>query len=138
MKVVIDTNVFISSFISPQGTPRKVIDLWHAGQIQLCLCAEILDEYVVVLDRLGACDKSELAELLALFRSQWNLVFVVIDGDLHVVEADSADDKFVECAIKSGANYIVSGDRHLKALGVYGAISILSPSEFLRMVRNHK
>jgi putative PIN family toxin of toxin-antitoxin system len=132
VKVVIDTNVFISSFISPQGAPRKVIDLWHSGRIQLCLCAEILDEYLVVLDRLGVIGEGELRDLLGLFRSQWNLVFVVIDGGLHVVEADPADDKFVECAVKSGANFIVSGDKHLKALKVYGAIPILSPSEFLK------
>lgn len=134
MKVVIDTNVFISSFISPQGAPRQVINLWLTGQIQLCLCAEILDEYVTVLDRLGVASANELKDLLALFRAHWNLVFAVIDGDLRVIEADSADDKFLECAVKSGADYIVAGDKHLKALGRYGTIPIRPPPEFLKCI----
>ena len=51
IKVVIDTNVFISSFFG--GNPKKVIDLWKKGEIKLCLSREIVDEYVEVLKRLG-------------------------------------------------------------------------------------
>lgn len=135
MKVVIDTNVFVSSFINPHGAPRKVLSLWHAGEIQLCLCKEILDEYVTVLDRLGVIDQEDLRELLALFRSRWQMVFTVIDGDLQVVAADPADDKFLECALKSGADCIVSGDKHLKDLGSYRAIPVLAPADFLRAIQ---
>ncbi|MEW6201083.1 MAG: putative toxin-antitoxin system toxin component, PIN family, partial [bacterium] len=42
MKVVIDTNVFVSSFFG--GNPRRIIDLWSKGKITLCLSKDILDE----------------------------------------------------------------------------------------------
>ncbi|MFH1025416.1 MAG: PIN domain-containing protein, partial [Nitrospirota bacterium] len=35
MRVVIDTNVFVSSLFG--GNPRKVIDLWKEEKITLCL-----------------------------------------------------------------------------------------------------
>jgi uncharacterized protein len=53
VKVVIDTNVFISAFLSPRGTPRLIIDLWKTGQVTICRCAEILTEYLEVLARMG-------------------------------------------------------------------------------------
>ena len=44
MKVVIDTNVFVSGvFFS--GPPHKILEAWHDGRIQLVIAPEILDEY---------------------------------------------------------------------------------------------
>jgi len=131
VKVVIDTNVFISSFLSPEGTPRRIIDLWKTGRVTLCLCAEILAEYVEVLSRIGLAGEPELKELLDLFKSRQCIDFVVIDNELHIVEADPADDKFVECCIKAEAACIVSGDKHLKGLRGFKGLLILSPAEFI-------
>ena len=131
MKVVIDTNVFISSFLSPKGTPRLIIDLWKTGQVTICLCAEILTEYLEVLARMGLSGEPELKELLDLFRTRQQIDFVVIDNDLHIIEADPADDKFLECALKSRAACIVSGDKHLKGLVEIEGTPILSPAEFM-------
>jgi putative PIN family toxin of toxin-antitoxin system len=136
VKVVIDTNVFISSFLSPKGTPRLIIDLWKTGQVTICLCAEILTEYLEVLARMGLAGEPELKELLELFKTRQQIVFVVIDNDLHAVEADPADDKFLECAQKSRAACIVSGDKHLKRLGEFEGTPILSPAEFMTRWRN--
>jgi len=131
LKIVIDTNVFGSFFLNPKGTPRLIIDLWKTGRVTLCLCAEILTEYLEVLSRFGLKGEPELKELLDLFKTRQAIDFVVIDNDLHVIEADPADDKFLECALKASAACIVSGDKHLKGLRNYDGIPILSPSEFM-------
>lgn len=136
MKIVIDTNVFVSSFLSPAGTPRLIIDLWKTGRISLCLCAEILTEYLDVLSRFGLAGEPELRELLDLFKTRQSIDFVVIDNDLHVIEADPADDKFLECALKARAVCIVSGDKHLKGLREFKGTPILSPAEFMTSWRN--
>ena len=65
IRVVVDTNVFISSFFG--GNPRKVIDLWKSGEITLCLSKPIVDEYIEVLRRLELQGEKELEELLSLF-----------------------------------------------------------------------
>lgn len=132
MKVVIDTNVFISSFLSPKGHPRKLIDLWKTGALTLCLCSEILSEYVDVLLRFGLEGEPELAELLALFRKQVNIAFVVIEGDLQAVKEDLDDDKFIECAIVANATHIISGDKHLLKLKQYQNINIVSAADFMK------
>lgn len=131
MKIVIDTNVFVSSFLNAKGTPRRIIDMWKRGRVTLCLCAEILAEYLEVLARFGLAGEPELRELLELFRSRQGIDFVVIDNDLHAIEADPADDKFLECALKSRAACIVSGDKHLKGLVDIEGTLILSPAEFM-------
>ena len=130
MRAVIDTNVFVSSFLG--GRPRQVIDLWKRGKIILCLSKDVLDEYVDVLQRLGLGAEDELAELLALFKKGMHLVFTAKTPSLAIVKDDPSDDKFIECAVKLGADCIITGDKALKAVGAYQGIKILSPHEFLK------
>ena len=59
IKLVIDTNIFISSFFNNEGNPRKIIDLWKTGQIILCISEKILEEYAEVLIRLGLEKENE-------------------------------------------------------------------------------
>lgn len=134
-KVVVDTNVFVSSFLSPTGPPRKIVDLWHDGKIRLCLCAEIVEEYIEVLLRMGFADRDDLKDLLELIRSRNGIDFVAIDGALRAIPSDPADDKFVECAVASGARFIVSGDRHLLRLREWDDVRILSPTDFLASMK---
>jgi len=130
MRVVIDTNVFVSSFFG--GTPRKIIDLWKNGDITLCLSRDILDEYVKVLQRIGLQDESELKELLSLFARGFNTLFTIKTPKIRVVKDDPDDDKFIECALALKAKVIVTGDKSIKALGEYMGIKILTPQEFLK------
>jgi hypothetical protein len=132
MRVVIDTNVFVSSFFNPHGKPRKVIDLWKTGEIILCLSPEIIEEYFVVLGRLGLEGEPELDELLGLFRSKPNILLTVLQGNLRAVASDPADDMFIECAIRAKSEFIISGDRHLQELEHYGDVPILPPDVFLK------
>ncbi|MDI6759318.1 MAG: putative toxin-antitoxin system toxin component, PIN family [Candidatus Brocadiaceae bacterium] len=130
MRVVIDTNVFVSSFFG--GTPRKIIDLWKSGDVTLCLSRDILDEYVKVLQRIGLQDESELEELLSLFARGFNTLFTTKTPEIRVVKDDPDDDKFIECAVALKAKVIVTGDKSIKALGEYMEIKILTPQEFLK------
>ena len=130
IRIVIDTNVFVSSFMG--GNPRKIIDLWKEGKITLCLSNDILDEYINVLKRIGLADEDELAELLSLFSKGFNILFTMKTPKLEIVKEDPDDDKFIECAIALKAEYIITGDKAILSLGQYMNIGILSPSEFIR------
>ena len=129
MKVVLDTNVFVSSFFG--GNPRKIVDLWKTGEITLCLSQPIINEYVEVLRRLGLQDEREMEELLGLFANGFHLIFTARTPRLHVVEQDTDDDKFIECAVSLKADYIVSGDKSLTAIQEYMSIKIANPKDFL-------
>jgi putative PIN family toxin of toxin-antitoxin system len=50
-KVVLDTNVLVSAFISPRGTPAQILSLVLEGKLQTCYNQEIVEEYEEVLSR---------------------------------------------------------------------------------------
>lgn len=52
---------------------------------------------------------------------------------LKVVADDPTDDRFLECAVEAGADYLVSGDVHLLRLGQYAGVQILSPGAFVQL-----
>ena len=135
MRVVIDTNVFVSSFFG--GTPRKIIDLWKKGSITLCLSKDILDEYIEVLQRIGLRDETEMEELLSLFARGFNILFTKKTPELRVVKKDPDDDKFIECAVALKAEAIITGDKALRAIEEYMGITIVNPDQFFKRFPIH-
>jgi putative PIN family toxin of toxin-antitoxin system len=135
MKVVIDTNVFVSSFFG--GNPRKIIDLWKREKMTLCLSKDVLDEYIDVLQRVGLKNENEIEELLSLFAKGFNILFTTKTPKIKAVKDDPDDDKFIECAVALKAEVIITGDRVLKAMGEYMGIKILTPQQFLKTYKIH-
>jgi len=128
IKVVIDTNVFVSSFFG--GIPRKIINLWRDGQITICISQAIVEEYIKVLDRLGI-EKNDIKKLTELFAEGYNLIFTASTPKIKIVKDDPDDNKFVECAVELESKIIISGDKHLLSLKKYIDIRIFSQKEFM-------
>lgn len=131
MRVVIDTNVFVSSLLGTQA-PRKVIDLWKDGKITICLSKPIVDEYFKVLNRFGVSGEQESKELLYLFARNFHLLFSAKTPNLNIVHSDPDDNKFFECAVALDAEAIISGDKAVLKVKNYMGIEIMSPNEFLK------
>lgn len=131
MRIVVDTNVFVSSFFG--GRPRRVVELWRTGRSTLCLSQAVIDEYVRVLIELDV-NPQALEELVRLFSTGFNLVFSAKTPEVKVVEADPDDDKFIGCALATGADFIVTGDKALLAVGEHEGVRILSPAGFLEAI----
>jgi hypothetical protein len=134
--VVVDTNVFISSFFG--GNPREIIELWKSGRLVLCLSRPIVDEYVEVLRRMGLQSEPELEELLSLFANGFHVLFTAKTPTLNIVEKDPDDNKFIECAVALDSEFIISGDRAVQEIKNYMSIKIQSPKQFLDDFRNLK
>lgn len=130
MKVVVDTNVFVSSFFG--GNPRRVVDLWKRGHVTLCLSKEIVDEYVEVLRRIGLEEEEELGEILSLFARGFNAIFTAKTPDLKIVKDDPDDDKSFECAVALEAQCIISGDMSVLEIEEYMGIKVFTPKKFLQ------
>ena len=130
-RVVIDTNVFVSSFFG--GKPKAIIDLWKQGQITICISQAIIEEYIDVLARLGLQDKRQIEALLAIFAKNYHAVYMAQTPALGgIVKSDLDDDKFIECAVALQAEYIITGDKALLEVRKYINIRILSPTDFLQ------
>jgi putative PIN family toxin of toxin-antitoxin system len=129
MIVVLDTNVFVSSFFG--GNPRRIIDLWKTGRLTIGLSPAIIEEYIEVLGRLGLAVEPELKEILDLLARGAGILFTADPPELRVVRDDPDDDKFIACAAALKAEVIVTGDKALRAVKSFGGIRILTPAEFL-------
>lgn len=137
MRVVLDTNVVVSSFIVPTGSPAKVLERMRDGAYELFVSDSILAEYRDVLQeaRISVRHGYTRDEVAQLVDELGDYAFVVTPQEVHaVVRADLDDDKFLECAVAAGAGYIVSGDKHLLALKEYAGVQILSPTAFLLLL----
>ena len=134
MRAAIDTNVFVSSFFG--GVPLKVVEYWFSGGLTLCVSKPVLKEYFDVLSRFEFEDESFLYRLKSAFEKNFNLVFVNNPKEQLWVKEDPADNKFLACAIALKAEYIVSGDAHLKKLKNIGKIKIVSPAEMLDLLED--
>jgi len=132
MRVVLDTNVFISSFLGT-GSPRKIIDFWKEGKITVCLSKEIVDEYVEVLERLGLSGEKEVEEFLQLFARNFHSLFTAKTPNLEIVKNDPDDNKFFECAVALKAQFIISGDKAVLKIKNYMGIKVLSPKQFITL-----
>ncbi len=129
MRVVIDTNVFVSSFFG--GKPRKITDLWRKEKITLCLSKAIVDEYFEVLRRIGLEEEKEFGELLTLFSRGFNMVFTAETPEMDIV-SDPDDNKFIECAVALKSEAVITGDKALETLKEYMGIRIFTPARFLK------
>jgi len=133
---VLDTNVLVSALLSGDGVPNKILRL--AGpNYQLFICQEIMEETKEVLLRPRIRRRIPLPEdSINAFLSAIQSVAAVIEDlpSIHVIDDDPDDNIILACAIKADADYLVSGDIHLKQLGRYEGIRIVSPSEFLAII----
>ena len=129
MRVILDTNVFISGIFFG-GPPSRILQGWRDGRVTLVLSPEILDEYQRVAAELHAqfpgIDLSALLELLIVAAEMHHA-----DPLTEAVCIDLDDDKFLACALSSSTKLIVSGDKHLLQVAGYRGIEILKPRAFI-------
>lgn len=129
MKLILDTNVFISAVFFG-GLPYRILNAWRQGKIQLIISPEILDEYRRIGKELSArYNGVNLEPMLELLTVHAQLV--ESPALPEAVCTDPDDDKFIACAIASGAKIITSGDRHLLAVSGYHGITVLPPRAFV-------
>jgi len=128
MKVVFDTNVFVSAFTLPGGQGDQALQRVISGRDSLAISKPIIDEFVGVLSRKFARDREELARA-AVFLA--NLGRLVLPGERIDALADEPDHRTLECAVEAEADLVVTGDRAMLSLGVYRHIRIISLREYL-------
>lgn len=128
MRVVLDTNIFVSMALG--GQVGKINDEWRAGKFILVVSEEIVSEYLDVLQRPKLHLKSSTITAI-VNRVYRKAEFVTPAEKIFVVLADTTDNKFVEAAVTGKTDYIVSGDKHLLDLKEYKSIPIITAREFI-------
>jgi len=137
MKVVLDANVFISALLTPGGTAARVLDLARQRAFDLLLSPPILREGRRVLQYPKLKKRhGRTPDELEAFLQDWLNLATLTPGKkkVRVVKDDPEDDMYLACALEGQADFIVSGDQHLKNLKSFEGIPIVSPAEFLEAV----
>lgn len=141
MRVVIDTNVIVSRFLSPTGAPAQIIAAWQEKAFDLVVSEPILAEYQRALtydpirERHGFTN-DEIATVVEEF-GRFSLV-VVAEATADRPGRDRDDDKFLDCGVAGDAQFIVSGDRHLLSIQEYRGVRIVRPAVFLALLRGEE
>jgi len=130
-RAVLDTNIVISSALG--GALVLVLEKWDQGKFTVIITSDILSEYFEVLNRPKFKLKQETIDQITRYIYQFS-EFVVPEEQIHFVEADPKDDKFLEAAIAGKADFIVSGDKHLLDLKEFRSIPIISGGEFIQFL----
>ncbi len=134
MKIVLDTNCLVN-VIMPGSYNNDVWQAFRAGKYILCVTNEILFEYHEILTKRynNIIANTVLKELI----ETPNVERVNPSFRFNLITADPDDNKFVDCAVASGATYIVSNDHHFQELKLYKfpQVDVRSLIDFLEIVR---
>jgi putative PIN family toxin of toxin-antitoxin system len=125
-RVVVDTNVFVSSFWG--GNPEKLVRLFIQGKVALILSPAIIEEVERVLARILG-KNPDVADLISLLKLK--AIVVSPQKVFSTIKDDPHDNKFLDCAFAGEAQFIVSGDRHLLRLRKFKDVRIVTVKEFL-------
>lgn len=128
MKVVFDTNIFISVIVIPGGQAEKAIRRITEGKDTLLISKPIIGEILSVLSNKFSRD-SEALSRVAVFLS--DLATTVHPAKRINVLADEADNRVIECAVGGKADAIVTGDKEMLDLKEYLSVRIISLKEYL-------
>jgi len=128
VRIVFDTNIFISALAFPGGSAEEALRRVLGGRAQLIISKTILNEVLGVLARKFGRDQEALSQV-AVFLSEIT-EWVHPKHKLAVLE-DEPDNRILECAVSGHAERIVTGDRAMLNLRKYGEIKICSLREYL-------
>lgn len=132
VRVVIDTNVFVSGLLKSDNPPSNVVDLFIEEKINLIISEEVFSEYVKVLLRPELkVKKDNIIRLISIFILKAEIIKV--KTKLDIIERDPSDNKFLECALDGKVDYIITGDKHLLELKKYKKIKIVDPKTFINI-----
>ena len=130
MRVVLDTNVLLVS-ISRKSKHHPIFKAILDGTIELCIANAILEEYQEIIGEQWSPSMAQnIVEVLLKspfvlrFDPHYNWMLIINDPD---------DDKFADCAVAAGAYFLVTEDKHFKALKdlKFPPINVISADDFL-------
>ena len=127
LKVVFDTNVYISAFLTKRGKAEEAFMLAIQGEVDLYSSIPIITEMAGKLRGKFSWDDA-VKRSVKYVAAVANIVKP--DGRIDLLK-DDPDNRILECARCAGADSIVTGDRHLLSLKEFEGIRILTIREFL-------
>ena len=132
MRVVFDTNIYISALAIPGGNAEDAyLEAVH-GTFELYASVAILTETARVLQMKFDWAEDKVREAVQAISK---VATVLRPRPTLRILKNEPDNRILECAIAAQAEFVVSGDRHLLALKHYANITMISLADFLTKLR---
>jgi uncharacterized protein len=129
LKVVFDTNIFISAFVIPGGKAEAAYSHALRKDFTLYSSVAILTETAQKLGEKFGWQQDKITSLLKAISK----VAIVIKTEPHLHHlADEPDNRVLECAEAVGADFIVTGDKHLLFLKQFQNSTVVRLADFLK------
>ena len=109
-KVVLDTNVVVSAFLSPTGKPAAILQLILRHDLDICFDTAILAEYEQVLIRSKFAGKIHQPSIERFFELVSDFGIKIISGISQISLPDETDRKFYDAA-KTANAYLITGNK---------------------------
>jgi len=135
-KVIIDTNILVSA-LGWGGNAYEIVNLGFAYTFEWIISKPMFEELIKVLNypKLDFIDREEKEKFISSISESAKFV----ETENKSVEfIDPKDEMFLECALYSDVDYIVSGDKQLLNLKEIGKSKIVSPIKFLSIFKKRQ
>jgi putative PIN family toxin of toxin-antitoxin system len=131
MKVVFDTNVFVSAFMVPGSKGEDAYLLAHRRKVELYTSVPVLTETARVLRTKFHQPEQDIA---AVLKQIGRAATILRPSRTVAVLEDVPDNRILECAVTVRADLVVTGDQHLLKIKEFEGIPIVRLADFLRMI----
>ena len=128
MRVVFDTNIFISAFVIPRSIAEKALLRIIEGKDELIISTDIIKEVLSVLSSKFSRDREALSHVAVTLEVLGELIRP--DRPVKVFR-DEPDNRILECAISGKADLLVTGDKEMLRLKEYVGIKIISLRDYI-------
>jgi len=130
MRVVFDTNIFISAFVIPGSLAEKAILKMIEGDDSLLISKHIIHEVLSVLSLKFGRDREALSHVAVTLSE---LAELVKPGRRVKIFSDEPDNRILECAIYGEADFLVTGDKGILQQRECRGVKIISLKEYLEL-----
>ncbi|MBI5214086.1 MAG: putative toxin-antitoxin system toxin component, PIN family [Nitrospirae bacterium] len=128
MRVVFDTNIFISALVIPGSQAEAAVLKILEGTDTLIISREIINELLSVLATKFSRDIDELARVAVNLADLSEMVY---PAEKINILRDAPDNRILECALSGDADVIVTGDKEMLKLKEYKGIKIITLREYV-------
>ena len=130
-KVIIDTNVIVSSLIQKSYPYKIVFDLFIEDRFSLCISQELMAEYYAVLERPKFAQFHEFAVKAKLVLANIELKAMYYKPHITLdLISDKDDNKILELADECAADYIITGNTSDFTFPNFRQAKILTPKDY--------
>lgn len=139
LRIVLDTNVFVSGLKNSKNPPGQILQLWKSNQFSIITSPQLLVEIHEVLMRPPILSflKQTPAIVDKFIKFLIQRTFVT-EGKLEidVLKIDPDDNMVLAAAVEGQAAYLVTGNTKHFPFKEYQGVKIVNPKEFITILNN--